>query len=178
MGITIRPAEEGDVRGINEIYTYYVEHTVITFSMTPYGYDDALKAYKAVIEQGLPYIVAVDQESETIHGYCYASGFRGQRGAYRHTVEFSLFLDHEHKGKGTGSLLLKTMLQVLRNPENFSEYVKTPRPADSKIRNVIGCMSVDESGPGKGLGLKHFYERFGFEEVGHLKKVGHKFDRW
>jgi phosphinothricin acetyltransferase len=70
------------------------------------------------------------------------------------------------------------MIQILRSPEDFPEYVKTPRPVDSKVRNVLGCMSVDENGLNKGLGLKEYYERFGFEEVGHLKHVGNKFDRW
>jgi phosphinothricin acetyltransferase len=43
---------------------------------------------------------------------------------------------------------------------------------------VMAVMSVDETSWKNGLGLRDFYVKHGFEEVGHLKKVGHKFDRW
>ena len=39
-------------------------------------------------------------------------------------------------------------------------------------------MSVDEKTWKDGLELRDFYVQHGFVEVGHMKKVGHKFDRW
>ncbi|KAF2122375.1 acyl-CoA N-acyltransferase [Lophiotrema nucula] len=174
---TLRPCTEADIPGIAAIQEHYVLNTVITFATTAPSQEELLKNRKAIVDQGLPYIVAVS-DGEQVVGYSYASGFRGARRGYRHTVEFSLFCHPEWQAKGIGSRLLTKLIDVLKAPEQFPEYVASPRSEDEKIRVVIACMSVDETSWEKGLGLRDYYVKHGFEEVAHLKKVGHKFDRW
>jgi L-amino acid N-acyltransferase YncA len=177
MSIVLRSAEVTDIPSINAIHKYYVTKTVITFRLIPSTDDEALKSYESVLAEGLPYIVAVDG-AESIIGFAYAHGFRSGKGGYSHTVEFTLFCHPEQRGKGTGTALLKKLIEVLKAPEKFPEFVKKPRSEEYRVRQMIGCMALDETGPKAGLGLKEFYGRFGFEEVGHLKKVGYKLDRW
>jgi L-amino acid N-acyltransferase YncA len=167
-----------DLAHINQIHRYFVENTVVTFSTVPKTDEQVLSGYKSVISSGLPYIVATDGDSGAVLGFTYASSFRSSKSGYRHTVELSLFCHPEQTGKGIGTSLLKKLLDVLREPKLHPEYVGHARSEDEKVRQVIACMAIDDIGDKGGLRLKEFYQKFGFEEVGHLRKVGHKFDRW
>jgi phosphinothricin acetyltransferase len=173
----LRPCCASDIPAITQITNHYILNTVITFALTPTSQDEILQKWETVLSEGCPYIVAENDEQEIV-GFSYCMGFRSERKGYRHTVELSLFCHPDHTAKGIGPRLLKKMLDILQAPEQHPEFVATPRSEDEKIRAVIACMSVDETGWNQGLGLRDFYLKHGFEEVGHLKKVGHKFDRW
>lgn len=175
MTVTLRPAQESDIPEINKMHRYYVENTVITFSVTPKTDDEALSSFKNTVSSGLPYLVAVDDESQRIVGFSYTSPFRGSKGGYLHTAELTIFVDPHKQGRGSGSLLLRHLIEVLSNPPKFPEFF-TGEPR--RVRALIACMAVDVTGKDKGLGLKNFYESFGFELVGNLKNVGYKLDRW
>lgn len=176
--ITLRPAVESDVPAINDIIAYYALNTVITFAVTPTTEEERLQSFRETIAAGLPYIVAVDETTNQVVGLTSAHGYRGSKAGYRHTVELTLFCRHGYTAKGIGRQLLKKLIEILKAPEDFPEYVSKPRNEDTKVRMVIACMAVDETTWKNGLGLKEFYESNGFKQVGHLKKVGHKFDRW
>ncbi|KAF2027069.1 hypothetical protein EK21DRAFT_91837 [Setomelanomma holmii] len=79
--------------------------------------------------------------------------------------------------KGLGAALLQKVFEILKTPEQFPEFISTPRNEDNKVRAILACMSVDETMWEKGLGLRDFYVKHGFKEVGHMKNVGHKLDR-
>ncbi|KAF2816822.1 GNAT family N-acetyltransferase [Mytilinidion resinicola] len=176
--VALRAAREGDIPQINAIHAFYVLNTVTTFTITPATDDDALSKFRAAVSQGLPYLVAVDNATADVVGFAYASGFRSGLSGYRHTVEISLFCHPDHRSKGAGTLLLRKLIDVLKHPEDHAEFVTVARNEDARVRNLIACMAVDEQGWKNGLGLKEYYEKFGFEQMGHLKRVGHKFDRW
>ncbi|KAF2245736.1 acyl-CoA N-acyltransferase [Trematosphaeria pertusa] len=175
--LRLLPCAEEHIPRIRAILEHYVLNTVITFSLVPPTEEDVFQNWKAVLDQRLPFIVAVGDEDQVL-GFTYATGFRSARKGYRHTVELSLFCHPDHTAKGIGRRLLTTLIDVLRSPEKFPEYVDKPRSDDDKVRMVLACMAVDESGWENGLGLRDFYVSHGFEEVGHLKRVGHKFDTW
>jgi len=90
-----------------------------------------------------------------------------------------LFVSPSHLYAGIGTLLLTKLISVLSNPsENIEYYPNGIRGTEEKVRQVIACMAVNIDSKEGGLGLKKWYERFGFVFVGHLKEVGFKFDRW
>src|SRR4051812_45444721 len=109
------------IPAIQKILEHYVLNTVITLSLTPPSQDDVLQNYKNVLDQKLPFIVAVN-EGQDVVGFTYATGFRSARKGYRHTVELSLFCHPQHTAKGIGPLLLSQLMEVLRHPERFPEY--------------------------------------------------------
>ncbi|EOD44180.1 putative gnat family n-acetyltransferase protein [Neofusicoccum parvum UCRNP2] len=183
--LTLRPARASDVPELHAINAHFVENTVLTFVTTPLSYPDFFNKYHSIRSSGLPYIVALDASADDPDapiGSVRVSHFRGsQADAYRHTVELSLFCHPEHTGKGVGSALLTRLLDVLRRPEEWGEewIGKEWCRDDVRVREVIGVMAVDDQSEWKGgLGLKEWYERFGFEEVGRLRRVGRKFGRW
>jgi L-amino acid N-acyltransferase YncA len=177
MTVTIRPAHETDIPNINQLHRPYVENTVITFSLVPKTDTEALESFRSIVSAGLPYIVAVDADTHRIVGFSYCSPFRGSKGGYMYTAELTLFIDKEEQGKGIGSILLKKLIEIESNPSDYLEFfaaTKEPR----RVRALLACMAVDVTGKNEGLALKAFYEKFGFELVGHLKNVGYKFGRW
>lgn len=176
----IRACRESDLPAIRDIIEYYVLNTVINLALTPPSHTEILQAWQKSTSQGLPYLVAVDNQLDVILGFGYAGEFRGGggRGGYRHTVELSLFCHPDHMKRGVGSKLLETLIEALRTPERFPDFVSVSRGEDERVRTLLSCMSVDETTWNAGLGLRDFYVKHGFEEVGHMKQVGHKFGRW
>ncbi|OJD32222.1 gcn5 family acetyltransferase [Diplodia corticola] len=176
---TLRPARESDIPALNAIHAHYVAHTVATFATTPLSDAGFLAAFGAVRAAGLPYLVAADAFNTPI-GYASAAPFRGAEAAYRQTVEFAVFCHPDSTGKGIGSALLQRLLDVLRSPEEWGEdwIGEAWRGDEGRVRQVIGCMALDETGRRGGWGLKEYYEGFGFEHAGTLKEVGRKFGRW
>ncbi|KAF1850640.1 acyl-CoA N-acyltransferase [Cucurbitaria berberidis CBS 394.84] len=176
----IRACRKTDLPAIRTILEYYVLNTVITLALTPPTCDQVRESWHNATSHGLPYLVAVQDDPDNVLGFGYAGEFRGGggRGGYRHTVELSLFCHPDHMKKGIGSRLLQQLIEILKAPERFPDYVSVSRKEDDKVRMLLACMSVDEKTWGGGLGLRDFYVKHGFDEVGHMNKVGHKFNRW
>jgi phosphinothricin acetyltransferase len=81
----------------------------------------------------------------------------------------------QEQEKGIGTALLKELIKVTTNPSKSPEYYPEKM---RRLRTLIACMAIDVTGKDEGLGLKKFYQRFGFEQAGYLKNSGYKLDRW
>lgn len=174
---TIRPATKSDIPFINSIHHYYVENTIATFALSPLTESDALAKLSLTISSGLPYLVAV-RENE-IWGYTYVSPFRSAKGGYLYTVELTIYVHPQLYGTGVGTALLQKIVHILNEPDKYGlEWIGQDRRNEKKVREVIAVMAVDQLGREEGEGLTRWYKRFGFEDMGRLKKVGWKFDRW
>jgi len=147
---------------------------VLTFVEEPKPLEEFESTYHSISSRGLPYIAAASAESPAeVLGYAYAQGFRDGKGAYRHTVEVTLFCHPDHRGKGIGSMLLTELLSALRAPEEHSRYRSGGADvAPRSVRQVLAVMAVDDEGPRNGLALKEFYEGFGFKLVDTLSSHG------
>jgi len=188
QAVTLRPATAADMAGVFEIHKHYTLKTVTTFKVDVTSEAEHLDKLKMVQSQHLPYVVAILPSSfeggcevrDCVIGYTYCSNFRGDKAGYLHTVELSLFCHPDHLYQGVGTLLLNKVLEVMKAPDKNKEWIEggMPRSEDSAVRQIIACMAIDETGKHDGYGLKMWYEKFGFEEVGHLKNVGYKLDRW
>jgi L-amino acid N-acyltransferase YncA len=168
-----------DVPAIYEIHKHYVLNTVITFKTEVTSEEAHVENLSFIQEQQkLPYLIA-EAEDQAIVGYAYVTGFRSGKAGYKHTVELSLFCHPEHLYEGIGTTLLNRLLDVLSSPEaNMEFYVSGIREDDQKVRQVIACMAVNTNSKEEGIGLKKWYEGFGFVLKGHLSEVGFKFDQW
>ncbi|OAG05036.1 acyl-CoA N-acyltransferase [Paraphaeosphaeria sporulosa] len=174
----VRPAVAADISSISTIAAWYVRNTVLTFRYNPATEEELLQEFYSIGQERLPYLIAADKSTGTILGYCYAARFRPAKLGYKPTVELSLYCDPDHRSKGIGSLLLKEVLQALRNWEPGTDSCISSDLDKVGVKTVLATMAVDETGPGGGLTLQRFYERAGFEQAGRLKHVGYKFGRW
>ncbi|EGC37188.1 hypothetical protein DICPUDRAFT_150275 [Dictyostelium purpureum] len=161
MEFKLRAANEGDIKSIQEIYSFYVEFEICTFEEEIPSEDEILKRYKSITGNGYPYIVATtksaDESSETVVGYAYASAFR-PRIAYRYTVEDSIYISKDYKGLGVGKLLLSELIKLCKE-KGYKQMVA-----------VIGGF--------ENVGSIVLHEKLGFGNKSHLKDVGFKFDKF
>jgi L-amino acid N-acyltransferase YncA len=100
--------------------------------------------------------VLVAVENDEIAGYAAYAPWRAKYG-YRNTVEDSVYIAAPYQGRGIGRALLVELIEHARGAGHH-------------------VMLADiESGNVASIGL---HQRLGFVEVGHLREIGTKFDRW
>ena len=112
MPSLIRLATEDDAPAIAAIYAPYVRDTAISFELEP---PDA-GAFRTKIRDVLklaPWLVREDDG--IVVGYAYASSFRARR-AYRFTVETSVYVRGDMRGRGVGRSLYEELMRTARGP--------------------------------------------------------------
>jgi len=74
METMIRPAVQGDLSRISEIYAHHVLHGSASFELEPPSPEEISQRWEAVVSQGFPYLVVC--RDEHVLGYAYANHFR------------------------------------------------------------------------------------------------------
>jgi L-amino acid N-acyltransferase YncA len=135
------------------IYDHEVRTGVATFDLVPppRGY---WEGRLASTERGDHLVVAAD-DGEVL-GYAYSSSYR-PRPAYAHTRETSVYLAATARGRGLGRMLYDDLLGRLAADAVHTAVALVALPNDASLALHRAC---------------------GFEEVGVLRRVGRKFDRW
>jgi phosphinothricin acetyltransferase len=153
--VTLRDATEADIPEILRIYTPYVLRSFVTFEEDAPSAAEMAARRLAVLERGLPYLVA--EVDGAVAGYSYATAFR-PRPAYRFAVENSVYVDESLHGRGIGRTLLDGLIG---------------RCAAGPWRQMIAV--IGDSANAASVGL---HGRAGFRHVGTLQHVGFKLGRW
>lgn len=151
--IVIRNAQVEDAANLVAIYAPYVEKTAITFETQVPAVEDFANRIEKTLKK-FPYLVAVEEGQ--IVGYAYASTYYA-RTAYDWTVEMSVYVQKEARGKGIGTLLYTTLEEEL-----------TARG----FKNFLACIALPN------LASIALHEKRGYQQVAHFKKVGYKFGTW
>lgn len=152
----IRPARLSDMPDVREIYNYYVTNSVVTFDEKKWTHRQWREKFEHLRKLGLPFLVAVAPTGQVL-GYALVSPWSG-KSSYRYTAENSIYLGPGATGKGLGRALLEALIEA---SEEFG------------LREMVAVIS--DRGAEGSIAL---HERFGFEEVGRMGKVGFKFGRW
>ena len=183
MAVVIRAATQADLHDILTIYEYYVTNTVVSFLVKQPPIEYIQSRYDAAVERGLPYLVAVETgsagSSSTIVGFTYASAFRGFMLGYGHSVEVTVFCHQAYRNRGVGGRMMRQLFAHLREKKHVSrEAGHEDEPREFEVKQVLAIMALDEAVAEDGRAVREWYVKQGFEEVGHLRKVGFKQDRW
>lgn len=151
----VRAATEADADALAVIYGDAVRHGFGTFEEEPPTAADMDSRRRAVQEKGLPYLVAeIDGE---ILGFAYAGPFR-PRAAYRYTLEDSVYVSPDAKGKGVGRAVLSAVIEACEA---------------LGIRQLMAVIGDSENSGSIGL-----HRALGFEQTGVGRSVGFKHGRW
>jgi len=110
--------------------------------------------FTAKQQQGFPVFVAED--NDCITGFSTIGTFR-QWQAYKYSVENSVYVASDQRGKGIGKLLMQPLIDAAIQMDMHTI--------------IAGIDATNE------ISLR-LHKNFGFEEVAHFKQVGYKFNRW
>jgi len=155
MILAVREAGAHDLGAAHAIYAHHALHGFGTFDETPPSLTSFEQKWRDNVASGLPWLVAV--EDGDVAGYAYASPFRPRTG-YRYTVEDSVYIRDDRRGRGIGSALLSPLLQ---------------RCETLGVRQVVAVI-----GDSKNAGSIALHRKAGFAHAGTMAAVGFKLDRW
>lgn len=88
MPILYRDANLDDMPQVQSIYEFYVLTSIATFEEIPPSVDEMTLRFEKVTKSGGIWLVARDDDEDTVVGYAYYSQYRDRSG-YRFTVEVS-----------------------------------------------------------------------------------------
>jgi len=150
----IRNATVDDLPGILEIYNHAIINTTAVYSEQPHTLDMRLAWYNDRVNNGFPVFVA--EINGAIAGFSTFGHFRAWP-CYRYTVEHSVYVHIDHRGKGLAKLLMQPLID---------------RAREMKLHAMIAGIDAENEVSYK------LHQSFGFVEVAHFKEVGFKFNRW
>ena len=154
--VVIQASREADVEAMLEIYRHHIRRGIeegVAETGMPEP-DDLRDRRKNFRNRRLPHLVA--SRSGKVVGYAYVVPFR-KRPAYRYTVKLSIYVHHEHLGRGIGGLLMQSLIDAC---------------AAAGFRQMIGYIDADNTAS---LAL---HEKFDFCRVGSLPGVAYRYGRW
>ncbi len=154
MEITLRSAKKEDVPVILEISNHAILHTTANYEYEPKSLDYQMDWFENRVAAGFPIIVAT--HNDQVVGYGSFGKFRSRRG-YDNTIEHSVYVHHEHRGKNIGHQLMQELINI------------------AKAQNYHVMIAVVDN---LNQGSLRFHKQFGFVEVGKFKEIGYKFDQW
>jgi L-amino acid N-acyltransferase YncA len=152
--VTIRCATETDLSQILAIYNDIIINTTAVWDHAPHTLEMRKQWFQTKQEQEYPVFVA--EESGKILGFSSIGPFRTWTG-YKYTVENSVYVTTESRGKGIGKLLMSPLIEAAKT---------------LKLHTIVAGIDADNT-----VSIE-LHKKFGFIEVAHFKEVGWKFDRW
>jgi L-amino acid N-acyltransferase YncA len=139
--------------GVHGIYAPVVRTSATSFEWEPPSVDE-MAARIAGVTADLPWLVL--ERDGAVAGYAYASHFRA-RAAYRWSVETSVYVHADQRGRGVGRALYGALLPMLGALGYGSVYagITLPNPASVAL-----------------------HERLGFAPLGAYARAGYKLGAW
>ena len=150
----IRPAEERDVPAIVEILNEAIATSLAIWMNGPFDLENRYEWFRTRQEQGFPILVA--EIGGVVAGYASLGPFRAYDG-YARTVEHSVYIHKDFRGRGFGRTLMEPLI------------------SHARVRGdhvMVGAIGLPND-PSVAL-----HRQLGFVEVGCMPEVGWKFDAW
>ncbi len=153
MEVRIRPAETGDADAIAAIWNQIIAGTDKTFNSVETTASDIAALLEEKKREGHPFLVA---EAGPVAGFATYGQFRPSIG-YVRTMEHTIVLDAGARRRGIGRKLMEAI---------------EAHAARSGVHSLIAGIS------GTNRDAISFHRSLGYEEVGRLREVGRKLNRW
>ncbi|NMY43247.1 N-acetyltransferase [Pseudomonas sp. WS 5013] len=151
----IRDALETDLPALRDIFNDAVLNTTAIWMDNVVDLANRQAWFAARAQQGYPILVAENAAGEVV-GYASFGDWRPFDG-FCHTVEHSVYIRADQRGKGLGPQLLTALIE-------------RAKACDKHV-----MVAAIESGNAASIGL---HQRLGFAITGQMPQVGRKFGRW
>lgn len=110
----------------------------------------------AAKERGNFPVIGVTDDSGQLLGFATYGSFRAWP-AYKYSVEHSVYIHPEHRGKGLGRELMQRLIE---------------RAIQQQYHTMIAGIDVTN------VGSVSLHQQLGFHHAGNIKQAGYKFGRW
>lgn len=150
----IRDATEADLPQILGIYNEVVTNTTAIYDRTVSTLEERRAWLEERRRQSFP--VLVGESGGEVLGFSSFGEWR-HRWGYRFTVEHSVHVRADCRGRGYGRALIEALF---------------PLAAAMKMHVMVAHIDAQAAAS------VHLHRKLGFEHVGTFREVGHKFDRW
>ncbi|MBV1700424.1 MAG: GNAT family N-acetyltransferase [Hyphomicrobiales bacterium] len=150
----IRHAVMEDIPGLLLIYNEIIANSTAVYQDEPLSLDNRQAWFAARQQAGFPVLVAMD--AGRVVGFSSFGEYRAFHG-YRFTVEHSVHIAPDYRGRGLGGALLAGLLPLATSLGKHA---------------MLGVIDADNAAS-IALHAKH-----GFVQVAHMPQVGFKFGRW
>jgi L-amino acid N-acyltransferase YncA len=151
----VRGVTDADLPAVAGIFGYYVLHSAATFEEDPPTCSAWGHKRDEITARRLPFLIA--EIEGQVAGYAYASAWR-DKPSYRYTAEDTVYVAPGSTGHGLGRLLLDAVIK---------DCARTP------VRQLVAVIA-DTGMPAS----QALHQACGFSEVGRLRSVGYKHERW
>lgn len=142
-----------DMEPVRQIYSYYIEHTTVTFDLQVPSPEDYTLKQDQIRQEGMAWVC---EEQGRITGFCYAHRWK-EKEAYARTWETTVYVHPEEKGHGIGTALMRRLI------------------ADAEAHGahaLIACITCPNPDS------ERLHHHLGFVPVSRFREVGRKFDTW
>lgn len=146
---------ETHAQQILDIFNEAIVNSTALYDYHPRKFESMLPWFQAKESNGFPVIGAVDSAGVLLGVATYGT-FRAWP-AYKYTVEHSVYVHIDHRGKGVGLALMQQLIAQAK---------------DRQVHVMVGGIDVDNAGS---IAL---HKRLGFTHAGTVKQAGFKFGRW
>lgn len=146
---------EKHANSILDIFNEAIETSTALYDYKNRTMEDMINWFEVKMSNHYPIIGLESPTGELIAFGSYGS-FRNW-AAYQYSIEHSIYVHKNHRGRGLGHIILKLLIQAAR-------------------QNNYHTMIAGIDAENKGSIILH--EKHGFQLVGMLPEVGYKFDRW
>ncbi len=147
--------EDAHARAILDILNEAIVNSTALYDYVPRPPNAMTTWFATKRANGFPVVGVVD-EAGVLLGFASWGTFRAYP-AYKYTVEHSIYVHHQHRGRGLAKLLMQEILR---------------RAKDADVHVLVGCIDASNAGS---IAL---HERMGFVHAGTIKEVGFKFGKW
>lgn len=140
---------------ILDIFNEAIEHSTALYDYKAREPQSMVGWFEAKQRGGFP-VIGVEDAAGTLLAFGSYGSFRAWP-AYKYSVEHSVYVHKDHRGRGLGRLVMRRLIEAAR---------------EQGLHAMIG--GIDASNAGS-IAL---HDSLGFRHVGTLPQVGFKFGRW
>lgn len=152
--ISIRRARESDVPGILDIYNDAILNTTALYTYEPFTLEMMQQWFAEKTAKNLPIFVA--SHGNEVAGFASYGPFRPWP-AYKYSVEHSIYVHKDQRGKGIATELLRTLID---------------HAATGNLHTIVAGIDSENE-----VSI-NLHKKFGFKETGRIAQVGYKFGSW
>ncbi|MHC1479536.1 N-acetyltransferase family protein [Frateuria aurantia] len=147
--------EAAHAAAIMAIFNEAILHSTALYEYVPRSPERISAWFATKRSGGFPVLGVVDAGGQLL-GFASWGPFRAFP-AYKYTMEHSVYIRDDQRGRGLGQLLLQQLIA---------------RAEDEGVHVLVGCIDADNAASIR------LHQRLGFVHAGTFPQVGFKFGRW